>query len=559
MANVLILGNDTRAFLCCIRSLGRYGLNVYAGECTREDVNKSIFIKQQVNFGDFNNSPHQWCLELKKLMEEIDFVYILPVDDPSILKIKYYEKYYGELPGLYVQNEYIKHIVDNKKQSTQLACQLNVPVAKTKIALSIDDLCSAIEELGYPIVVKPHESFSREDQKTKDKVLILESEKEYNDSKRIIEYYLKKYNSIIVQKFFRGVGTGVEILAYNGEILTAFQHMRVHEPQKGGGSSLRKSVLLDQRMLNDTKKIVRELSYTGVMMVEFKINVYSKEYVFIEINGRMWGSLPLAVSAGIDFPVYLYEMYVEGKRKFNTNYKVGLYQQNFETDFWWKVNTLKNGKIVFLIREIWCQLIRVVTQKEKIDEFALDDKLVLKHTCVELVHKIKQSRMQKRLRISLEKKTNIPIKKITKKDRILFVCYGNICRSAFANLYRNELCGSSISTYSAGYFRKGNREIDSDISKIADDFGIKTDIFRSNIITSDLMEWADYIFVFDEKNYLYILQNYKSFEKKVYLLGAYDRDRFSSPFICDPYGLEHYDKVVIINRIADIIEKYLVN
>ena len=106
----------------------------------------------------------------------------------------------------------------------------------------------------------------------------------------------------IIQKFFRGKGMGIEILANKGRIICSFQHKRLHEPIFGGGSLLRESVLkLNKKILDDVKEITKKLKYTGVAMFEFKQNS-RKRYALIEINGRFWGSLPLALKSGCDFP-----------------------------------------------------------------------------------------------------------------------------------------------------------------------------------------------------------------------------------------------------------------
>jgi hypothetical protein len=43
------------------------------------------------------------------------------------------------------------------------------------------------------------------------------------------------------------------------------------------------------------ERILEALKWHGVAMVEFKVNPQTNEWVFIEVNGRFWGSLPLAV------------------------------------------------------------------------------------------------------------------------------------------------------------------------------------------------------------------------------------------------------------------------
>jgi predicted ATP-grasp superfamily ATP-dependent carboligase len=43
-------------------------------------------------------------------------------------------------------------------------------------------------------------------------------------------------------------------------------------------------------------------------MIEFKQDARTGEYVLMEINARLWGSLQLAIDAGVDFPSALVEM-----------------------------------------------------------------------------------------------------------------------------------------------------------------------------------------------------------------------------------------------------------
>ena len=45
-------------------------------------------------------------------------------------------------------------------------------------------------------------------------------------------------------------------------------------------------------------------------MVEFKVGPEGAH--LMEINGRIWGSLPLAVRAGMDFPARLADLFLDG-------------------------------------------------------------------------------------------------------------------------------------------------------------------------------------------------------------------------------------------------------
>ena len=97
-------------------------------------------------------------------------------------------------------------------------------------------------------------------------------------------------------------GTYTAVLDDRGELVAAFQHERVHEPPQGGVSSYRRSVALSEPLLEGARQFCRELRWTGPAMFEFKVCPDTGRAVLMEVNGRFWVSLQLAVSAGVDFP-----------------------------------------------------------------------------------------------------------------------------------------------------------------------------------------------------------------------------------------------------------------
>jgi predicted ATP-grasp superfamily ATP-dependent carboligase len=57
--------------------------------------------------------------------------------------------------------------------------------------------------------------------------------------------------------------------------------------------------------------------------VEFKHDARDGVSKLLEINGRFWGSLQLAIDAGVDFPYLLYRLAVEGDVAPTRGYEVG--------------------------------------------------------------------------------------------------------------------------------------------------------------------------------------------------------------------------------------------
>jgi len=112
---------------------------------------------------------------------------------------------------------------------------------------------------------------------------------------------------LLVQRRIFGVGYGVSCLfGRDGRLIARFVHKRLREiPPTGGASVYRESVRWDELAELGTS-ILRDLSWRGLAMVEFKVDEAGDPYL-MEINPRFWGSLPLAVASGVDFP----RLYVE--------------------------------------------------------------------------------------------------------------------------------------------------------------------------------------------------------------------------------------------------------
>ena len=65
---------------------------------------------------------------------------------------------------------------------------------------------------------------------------------------------------------------------------------------------------LDPVLAEQAVALLRKLNWEGVAMVEFKRDRAEQRSVLMEVNGRYWGSLPLAIGAGIDFPLYEWQI-----------------------------------------------------------------------------------------------------------------------------------------------------------------------------------------------------------------------------------------------------------
>lgn len=119
-----------------------------------------------------------------------------------------------------------------------------------------------------------------------------------------LERFIRAGMYPLIQEFCPGTGLGQMFHAVDGRITLRFQHRRLREwPLSGGVSSLCEAVPLSQHEDLGVKSeaLLRKLHWNGPAMVEYRHDEKSGATALMEINGRFWGSLPLAHAAGVHF------------------------------------------------------------------------------------------------------------------------------------------------------------------------------------------------------------------------------------------------------------------
>ena len=109
-----------------------------------------------------------------------------------------------------------------------------------------------------------------------------------------------------------------------GRPVAFFAHRRLRErPPSGGVSVLSESVGLDPYLRELSRRILDHVGWHGVAMVEFKVCADGRPHL-MEVNPRFWGSLQLAVDAGVDFPWLAYQLATGARTDSVGGYRIGV-------------------------------------------------------------------------------------------------------------------------------------------------------------------------------------------------------------------------------------------
>src|SRR5262249_37750643 len=107
----------------------------------------------------------------------------------------------------------------------------------------------------------------------------------------------KRCSVVLAQEFVEGTGAGYFALLRHGEPRAASAPRRIRDVRPtGSGSAVRVSVRPDPKVRDAALAVLTALRWHGVAMVEFRVRPDGTP-VFLEVNGRFWNSLPLAVYA----------------------------------------------------------------------------------------------------------------------------------------------------------------------------------------------------------------------------------------------------------------------
>ncbi|UCE02511.1 MAG: ATP-grasp domain-containing protein [Candidatus Latescibacterota bacterium] len=382
VARILVTDTGRGSAISIIRSLGRSGYEVVAADSNDQSLGfRSRYASDTLLYPDPRSEPDRFCDCLLNAVREKGIDLVVPVTDWVIQPLARVREAFAPHTRLALADNVALTQVINKERTRQLAAGLGVPVPETRPVRSVGEALEAAPRLGWPVVLKPQSSYQLGNGRETESFGVV-----YADSAIDLERKMTRFEghcTVLLQEYHCGAGFGVEMLASRGRVLAAFQHRRLHEmPVTGGASTYRESCALDPQLYEFSARLLAALEWTGLAMVEYKVGEGGP--VLMEINGRVWGSLPLAIKSGMDFPRHLVRLLFEGESAFGhtplRDYKLGVRSRDLLRDLTWISAILaQHGRYPFLPiprrRAAFTALLSLLDPRRKTDLGDWDDPL----------------------------------------------------------------------------------------------------------------------------------------------------------------------------------------
>jgi predicted ATP-grasp superfamily ATP-dependent carboligase len=321
--SLFVTDGEERATLAVVRALGAAGIPVTVGSSQPHCLaGSSRYCAKRVCYPPSEHSE-DFCAFLLEEIHRGKYDVFLPMTD---LTMQLVSSVRGAIPagvGLPFPGKEQVTRVQDKREMVALAGKVGIACPKTITLSDPREVEEVSKKLRYPVVIKPR--FSRYFAGGR---VVTGSVQYANDAATLISHY-RHLNDLIplplIQERIEGEGRGIFLLIWNGELRAAFSHRRLREkPPWGGVSVYSESVPLDQELVNKSDALLKAAGWQGVAMVEFKVDRRDGRAKLMEVNGRFWGSLQLAIDAGMNFPLMLYRLALGENLPPTFDYRVGV-------------------------------------------------------------------------------------------------------------------------------------------------------------------------------------------------------------------------------------------
>jgi len=326
---VFVTDGSERPALAITRSLGRRGLFVLVGDARRDSLAAaSRYCARQVTYPSPYRDPVAFDRFIQDLVAREQIDVIVPVTDVTTSAVARHQEALRGRVAFNVPALEAFDLAADKWRLIERASRCGITVPRSQFVENAGALPQVLSRVSYPAVVKPVRSRIRtRDGWLSTVVAFARTEADllrlYAEREDLVSY------PSLIQERVSGKGVGVFALCDRGELRTVFSHVRLREkPPSGGVSVLCESQAVTPALRAEAERLLGSLGWHGVAMLEYKQDRTGRA-VLMEVNGRFWGSLQLAIDAGVDFPHLNHQLALGLPLDLPASYRIGVRSR------WW--------------------------------------------------------------------------------------------------------------------------------------------------------------------------------------------------------------------------------
>lgn len=313
---VLLVGIDTPIGLNIIRELDKDKISVIG--IGKNNCSVGAKSKHLEKYYHRKKDVNEFVQQINKLIEEHKANALMAISESDIEILNAHRDQIVPVEFMFAEKEQMD-LVLNKDKTYKIAEDIGINIPKTFKIKSLSEFENISNKLDFPVVIKW--SNPQDIIKKLSKSGVVLEKAEYAYSLEELKLILKKYEPVgefpLVQTYCPGHGLGQFFLFHDNYVIRKFQHERIHEwPPEGGVSTHCQSLSLNlhSELFSKSIELLKRINWQGIAMVEYRIDPKSNKSYLMEINGRFWGSYPLAYHSRAKFAPLYYRAVIDGEQ-----------------------------------------------------------------------------------------------------------------------------------------------------------------------------------------------------------------------------------------------------
>jgi len=313
--------DDTKALACarCIRAAG--GQVDVAGDAFWGQAYWSRAVRRRVRLPHPKLSGEAYVAEIGRLARRHDWNVALPLNDYTMGALVRHD---GRLPAnmtAVLPEAAVWDLSRDKLRMGELAASLGIQRPRTFCPKGEDEAAAAASAVGYPCVVKLRSGcggvgrrYVRDEPELR---ALFRSRKDNSDP-------VFDFEHLLVQERICGEQQDVCIMAVRGEPRALYMQRKVRTWPVDGGRVVIAETIENPALREAALTLLRALHWHGPVEMEFCIARQSGDAYLLDVNGRFWGGLGLALAAGLDLPSMYCRIALDGDVEPRLRYPVGV-------------------------------------------------------------------------------------------------------------------------------------------------------------------------------------------------------------------------------------------
>jgi predicted ATP-grasp superfamily ATP-dependent carboligase len=335
--------------LAAARSLGRAGLRVALGESASQvsgaggiPAFRSRYSARNIIFPSYSGDGAPFAEAVVEFATRHPTRVILPGGDPTIAALVPHRARFAALGStLAVASDAALKVANDKSRTLEIAKDLGIAHPKSIRVNSVEDLPTAINELGFPFVLKPTVSWTGMLDERVVPIEVIDK----GEANAAAERFLSTGCGLLAQQWASGRREGVTLFLASGEVLATFGHVEHRTtPALGGASVVRESIPVPPDIHDPSVQLVTKIGLEGICEVEYRRDGDGRP-LLMEINARPVGTVENAMLAGIDFPLMIWQWANGLPVSPAADYRTGIRMRWIQGDLrWLRENFRRSGR-----------------------------------------------------------------------------------------------------------------------------------------------------------------------------------------------------------------------